>query len=159
MPLRIGTVSTTELVFKLFFPSGACDPSCPRLALCYNLNPKPCSPNTELVVRPTVATLPPSDPDPPPSGTDTVQGPNELPADRNEEAPGPLESREAGESYREVCSEEDISFNADAVHDFVAEEAGIDSEDDHEGEPPGDSVVVHTRRAIARASFVLPSIR
>jgi hypothetical protein len=45
------------------------------------------------------------------------------------------------------------------VHDFVAEEAGIDSEDDHEGEPPGDSVVVHTRRAIARASFVLPSIR
>jgi hypothetical protein len=158
MPLRIGTVSTTELVFKLFFPSGACDPSGPRLALCYNLNPKPCSPNTELVVRPTVATLSPSDPDPPPSRTDTVEGPNELPADRNEEAPGPLDSREVGESYREVCSEEEISFNADAVHDFVAEEAGIDSEGDDEVDPPGDAVV-HTRRAIARASFVLPSIR
>jgi len=87
-----------------------------------------------------------------------VEGPNELPADRNEEAPGPLDSREAGESYREVCSEEEISFTADAVHDFAAEEAGIDSEGDDEGDPPGDAVV-HTRRAIARASFVLPSIR
>ncbi len=58
----------------------------------------------------------------------------------------------------EECSEGQMDFHPDTVHDFVAEQCGVDSESDPEGDPPGDGVVP-TRRTIARDSFVMPSVR